>query len=52
MTPMETVAGSAPERGLIVAFSMLLPQAAVSDAKVLTFRVLRGKDPSVATVDE
>jgi len=51
-TTKETVAGSSSERGLIVAFSMLLPQAAVGDAKVLTFRVLRGKDPSVATVDE
>jgi len=51
-TPMETAAGSTPERGLIVAFSMLLPQAAVGNDKVLRFRVLRGDDPSVATVDD
>jgi len=51
-SPKEKLAASAPERGLVVAFSMFLPQAAVGNDKVLRFRVLKGDDPSVATVDE
>jgi len=40
-----------PEHGLIIAFSLYLPQAAVGDDTVLKFRVLKGDDPSVAAVD-
>ncbi|WP_009474364.1 Z1 domain-containing protein [Rhodococcus sp. JVH1] len=50
-TPKATLATSAPERGLIIAFSMYLPDAAVGNDTVLRFRVLHGDDPSIVSVD-
>ena len=49
--PKAELATSASERGLIVAFSMYLPHAAVGDEKILRFRVLQDDDPSAIAVD-
>ena len=49
--PKPVLPSAAPDRGLIVGFSMFLPKAAVADDKVLKFRVLHGHDSSVAAVD-
>jgi hypothetical protein len=49
--PKSELAANAPERGLIVGFSIYLPQAAVGVDKVLKFRVLQGDDASVVAVD-
>lgn len=49
--PKADVATSNPERGLIVTFSMYLPNTAASEAAVLKFRVVKEEDPTAVAVD-
>lgn len=49
--PKSVLLDTAPERGLVIAFSMFLPLAAVGDDRILKFRVIKGDDSSVVAID-
>lgn len=49
--PKPVLLDTAPQRGLVIAFSMFLPLAAVGDDRILKFRVIKGDDSSVVAID-
>lgn len=51
LEPTPALSPSHSERGLILGFTIFLPQAALGVDKVLKFKVLDGDDPNVASVN-